>query len=40
MEFATSALNRAAGAQLRHIASSMGIDPNEGRSDGIEEENE
>lgn len=40
MEFATSALNRAAGAQLRSIASSLGIDPDERRSDGLEEESE
>ena len=40
MEFAASALNRAAGAQLRSIASSLGIDPDEGRSDGLEEDDE
>ena len=40
MEFADSALNRAAGAQLRSIATSLGIDPEEGRSDGLEEDNQ
>lgn len=40
MEFADSALNRSAGAQLRSIATSLGIDPDEGRSDGLEEDNQ
>ena len=40
MEFADSALNRSAGAQLRAIATSLGIDPDEGRSEGLEDDNQ
>ena len=40
MEFADSALNRSAGAQLRSIATSLGIATEDGRSDGLEDDNE
>lgn len=40
IEFAGSALNRSAGAQLRSIATSLGIDPDDGRSDGLEDDNQ
>jgi superfamily II DNA or RNA helicase len=40
MEFADSALNRSAGSQLRLIATSLGIEPDNERGDGLEEENQ
>ena len=40
MEFADSALNRSAGAQLRAIATYLGIDPDAGRSEGLEDDNQ
>lgn len=40
MEFANSALNRSAGAQLRAIATSLGIDADEGHSEGLEDDNQ
>jgi len=40
IEFADSAINMTAGAEIRSVAASLGFDPETLRDEGIEEETE